>query len=806
MAIDFKKITRNGIAGFILIGLVGSSFSMFIPERANAQAGIGGALSLSGGIASGAATALLSCSGITNKLNDGLTDLFEKKGDKLLEGATGKIGEKIGASLGVVTGTSVPISVAQDSSETKDIQNKTEKLEKKESCLDRIAIQTARILILQLTRDIVNWINTGNAGAPLYVTDPQAYFRSIKEKELQGFVNVIGYDDLKYPFGKLVAQNLVNSFTQEFEDVAEFSLNKVIEAQNEEIVDWRNFYSDFTIGGWAAWNAMTQFPQNNPYGFSLMAQAEYDRRVVGTDISLGQTLMEELKFNRGFLSQRRCVDPKGYIPQKGKADICKKYEIVTPGLIAAEAITDIFKNKQRDLDKVDEWSEIVDTSLSAIFDAALNRIVKEGFSTLTDFGDGAVTSTFAPGSNIPSTFTGGGVGSGWFSSFNISGPIDLVLLLRTQNQNDPGDVNLIKSTEEFIDQLEQIIALLSERNYLGKQGLIEAVESLDEAMPEPDLGWQDRLAAKIQADVQLPSKYWSAILTLEADSGLIADKKGKLRIALRGGDTIVIEEDLSIIQSGFVDYNELETAINALNFALAGEIIGEAALRELSRIKFDIANHNIVSADIARDEVEKTGGYLSLLGEYKAALVTAKSTLRKLEAIDSRLDNAGASEMEFLRRSFVNMVAEIPSDDSIAEVNDQYSNFLFTRDSVISLTAQVISELGDPLLIQGGTFANIPWGQTPRNEYSIYSGVNPPVDPFKITAILDSTNKNGASRYNFTAKSGDIVATPQNSLSNAFNAIYSGLSANIQHFFGVTNDELLYTNPYKYLYRNPTYD
>ena len=58
----------------------------------------------------------------------------------------------------------------------------------------------ARRALQALTRSTVNWINNGFHGNPLFLENPQSFFKDIAKYEIKNLVNLFGYDNLKYPF------------------------------------------------------------------------------------------------------------------------------------------------------------------------------------------------------------------------------------------------------------------------------------------------------------------------------------------------------------------------------------------------------------------------------------------------------------------------------------------------------------------------------------------------------------------------------------------------------------------------------
>ena len=133
-------------------------------------------------------------------------------------------------------------------------------------------------MLQQMTKSVVNWINTGNWGNPLFVTNPQSFFKDIAKSEIKNIVSIFGYDSRRFPFGKDFALNLINSYKTQLATNAEYTLNKAI----TDPVLLRAYQNDFNVGGWNGFLVNTQYPQNNYIGFNMIATEQIARKLEGT--------------------------------------------------------------------------------------------------------------------------------------------------------------------------------------------------------------------------------------------------------------------------------------------------------------------------------------------------------------------------------------------------------------------------------------------------------------------------------------------------------------------------------------------
>lgn len=171
--------------------------------------------------------------------------------------------------------------------------------------------EVAKAALREMTTSTVNWINSGFEGKPLYFENPKSFYLSLRDQQVQTFIDEIGYDSVKYPFGQGYALGLIDSVSRKFEDNARYSLNEAIEATSPGSTA-EDFYEDFEVGGWDAFLSMATIPANNPIGFQYEAQKEIEERTRGTEPSQAEILKEKVNQGLGFLSPQECT-AEGYV-------------------------------------------------------------------------------------------------------------------------------------------------------------------------------------------------------------------------------------------------------------------------------------------------------------------------------------------------------------------------------------------------------------------------------------------------------------------------------------------------------------
>lgn len=178
--------------------------------------------------------------------------------------------------------------------------------------LKQIIMSVEKRLLAQMTKSTINWINTGFHGSPLFVQNPQSFFRDIGKYEVKKFVDATGYDQARYPFGKDFDLNLINSFKNQANSNLQYTLSKV----NSDPVYLSNYRSNFQYGGWNGFLINTQFPQNNYVGYQILATDQIARKLDGYAQNNIQKVQTTLQQGMGFLAPKVCVTNPNYNANK----------------------------------------------------------------------------------------------------------------------------------------------------------------------------------------------------------------------------------------------------------------------------------------------------------------------------------------------------------------------------------------------------------------------------------------------------------------------------------------------------------
>ena len=174
--------------------------------------------------------------------------------------------------------------------------------------LEQLLKVAAKRLLAQMTQATINWINSGFHGSPLFLENPESFFRDIAKSEIKSLVDMIGYDTFRFPFGPQTALNVINSYKRQLAENSQYTLSKVIN-DPDLLVRYRN---DFNYGGWNGFLINTQYPQNNYLGFNMIIQQNLASRLEGTLQAPAQKVRDALQQGMGFLSPQVCPSNPKY--------------------------------------------------------------------------------------------------------------------------------------------------------------------------------------------------------------------------------------------------------------------------------------------------------------------------------------------------------------------------------------------------------------------------------------------------------------------------------------------------------------
>lgn len=355
-------------------------------------------------------------------------------------------------------------------------------LSENDTCLKSIGRLVVKMLLQKLTLSTVEWINNGYQGSPFFIENPSKFFEDIAKEEILAFrLNI----DQNNPYGKNFLRYAIKSLNQGIQENTRYSLDELI-AQTTPEYNSVTFSKSFKLGGWAAWDALTQVPANNPLGFNIIASTELSKKLAGTSQNKAEETREILAQSGGFLGDYQCVDPKGLTRAenqsalvKGDRDgLCKKWEYRTPGKIVAEFATGIVGYPKESILSAND----LNTAIATIADAALSNFV----SGLANKGLTALGTDGIDGSYVESADSG--LYGTTYSQVELDFP---KTLSNTSWLKENPDFNIRTDlTQALIDEQRIYQQRLEEENRVLND-LIMTVYQLDYCIPGPHPDWED---------------------------------------------------------------------------------------------------------------------------------------------------------------------------------------------------------------------------------------------------------------------------------------------------------------------------
>ena len=238
----------------------------------------------------------------------------------------------------------------------------------KEYFLDPLAWTAANVIIDKFGDALVDWIRNGFDGSPMFLSDPEGFFRDTANDFSGAIIDALDMEWLCDPLGKL---RLNIDFFFPGTDRAKYActFNDIADtfesyADRDDLSDWINvnvnvrernivraYGSDYRNGGFLMW-LFTAQKKNNDLGRTLQTAND---AYAAARISVG-TEKFRLNYDRGFFGIKKCVEWEDV--QSGSKK-CLKYETRTPGALVQDQLENSTNKDLRRLQVADEIDEII---------------------------------------------------------------------------------------------------------------------------------------------------------------------------------------------------------------------------------------------------------------------------------------------------------------------------------------------------------------------------------------------------------------------------------------------------------------
>lgn len=163
--------------------------------------------------------------------------------------------------------------------------------------LNPLAQQMLLVLVRNIGASVVEWVNSGFDGKPLFVTDFEGLLTDTADGVIGNFIEGSELGWLCNDFSAQIRLSLALKYSKPTREKFRCTLSDI--ANNAE-----NFLEDNGGRGWDNWLALTTEPQNNVYGAYFTAQGELAQRVAAKLNDKTQ----EVQRNAGFLNFTYCEE------------------------------------------------------------------------------------------------------------------------------------------------------------------------------------------------------------------------------------------------------------------------------------------------------------------------------------------------------------------------------------------------------------------------------------------------------------------------------------------------------------------
>lgn len=212
--------------------------------------------------------------------------------------------------------------------------------------LNPLAWAIAKMVIQQMTADIVNWINNGFEGNPGFITDPEQFFADVLDQVSGAFIEKLGLTNLcSYslePFRFLLRKPVPQRYR------FQCTLSGVVR-------NFRDLELYVHRVGWEAWINVTLQPENNIYGQYLLAVDERERQLRNAE----KRAEQEANWASGFIAFRHCTKDTVMEEATGQTAEVENCSIKSPGVLIEDVLANQFGSTVRQLELADSFNEIV---------------------------------------------------------------------------------------------------------------------------------------------------------------------------------------------------------------------------------------------------------------------------------------------------------------------------------------------------------------------------------------------------------------------------------------------------------------
>ncbi|OGM94093.1 hypothetical protein A2524_04195 [Candidatus Wolfebacteria bacterium RIFOXYD12_FULL_48_21] len=245
----------------------------------------------------------------------------------------------------------------------------------------------AKRIIDYTVDETVKWVQGG--GDPKFISDWNGFMKEAGEIAFDSVIKDAKLSDICEPFALQLRVALIPE--------TRFNRERVNCTISDIVANVQDFYDNFQNGGWLAYGESIK-PQNNLYMQLVMFDDEINLRTAFNEDQRRQ----QSAAGQGFLSVSTCVENDGQqlyddCIAGGGGDIeecyayaqqamtCTKEAVQTPGSVVGGALV-------KAMGSDGDWAANIESWTSALVNAAINRLTREGVAAMTGSSSGAAAS------------------------------------------------------------------------------------------------------------------------------------------------------------------------------------------------------------------------------------------------------------------------------------------------------------------------------------------------------------------------------------------------------------------------------
>jgi hypothetical protein len=190
---------------------------------------------------------------------------------------------------------------------------------------DQLIRAAADRILKELTKSIVEWIDSGFEGGPSFLTNTKQFLQDTADIAIGDMLKGSDLAFLCDPFKIQVKLSLGLQY-QPFHETISCSFTSALANTEGAMNDFMK--GDFINGGgWDSWLQITTVPQNNQMGAMILAQSELDARIAEN----AAVAKMEIDWGSGFMSYNECTNiDTGKVVSRG-TNVRSKVSTAKPG-------------------------------------------------------------------------------------------------------------------------------------------------------------------------------------------------------------------------------------------------------------------------------------------------------------------------------------------------------------------------------------------------------------------------------------------------------------------------------------------